>query len=216
MAPIDFYYVPGSAPCRNVLLTAKALGVELNLKLTDLMKGEHLSPEYIKLNPQHTVPTIDDNGFVLWESRAIMTYLANQYANNDTLYPKDPKKRAVVDQRLYFDMGTLYKSFGDYFYPMAFANAPADPEKLKAVQAALAFLDGFIGNNEYVAGDSLTLADLAIVSSVSTIELAKIDLSAHGNVVRWFSKVKATAPGYVEANEKPLQDFRKFVDKLKL
>lgn len=47
--PIDLYYLPGSAPCRAVLLAAKALGVELNLKLTDLMKGEHLTPEYIKV-----------------------------------------------------------------------------------------------------------------------------------------------------------------------
>ena len=46
---IDLYYVPGSAPCRTVLLAAKAIGVELNLKYTDLMKGEHLTPEYIKV-----------------------------------------------------------------------------------------------------------------------------------------------------------------------
>lgn len=47
---IDFYYVPGSAPCRSVQMTAKAVGVELNLKLTDLMAGEHLKPEFIKVN----------------------------------------------------------------------------------------------------------------------------------------------------------------------
>lgn len=48
--PIDLYYVPGSAPCRTVLLAAKAVGVDLNLKYTDLMKGEHLSPEFIKVS----------------------------------------------------------------------------------------------------------------------------------------------------------------------
>nr|XP_023020999.1 glutathione S-transferase 1-like [Leptinotarsa decemlineata] len=112
---IDFYYVPGSAPCRNVLLAAKAIGVELNLKLTDLMKGDHLTPEFIKINPQHTIPTLNDNGFALWESRAIMTYLQEQYGKDDSLYPKDPKKRALVDQRLYFDIGTLYSRFADYY-----------------------------------------------------------------------------------------------------
>lgn len=47
--PIDLYYVPGSAPCRSVLLAAKALGVDLNLKYLDLMKGEQLTPEFIKV-----------------------------------------------------------------------------------------------------------------------------------------------------------------------
>lgn len=46
---IDFYYVPGSAPCRAVRMTAKAVGVDLNLKLTNLMAGEHLTPEYLKV-----------------------------------------------------------------------------------------------------------------------------------------------------------------------
>jgi len=67
---LDFYYVPGSAPCRSVLMTAKAVGVDLNLKLTNLMAGEHLTPEFIKMNPQHTIPTLNDDGFALWESRA--------------------------------------------------------------------------------------------------------------------------------------------------
>lgn len=47
---LDFYYLPGSAPCRAVMLTAKALGINLNLKHCDLMKGEHLTPEFLKVS----------------------------------------------------------------------------------------------------------------------------------------------------------------------
>lgn len=103
---VDFYYLPGSSPCRSVIMTAKAVGVDLNKKLLNLQAGEHLKPEFIKINPQHTIPTLVDNGFALWESRAIQVYLVEKYGKTDSLYPKCPKKRAVINQRLYFDMGT--------------------------------------------------------------------------------------------------------------
>ena len=113
--PIDLYYMALSAPARAAIMTAKIVGVECNLKAINLLEGEHLKPEFIQLNPQHTVPTLVDNGFVLWESRAICTYLAQKYGTDDQLYPQNIKKRAVVDQRLYFDMGVFYLSFMDYY-----------------------------------------------------------------------------------------------------
>lgn len=58
---------------------------------------------------------MDDNDLVLWESRVILTYLVSMYAKDDTLYPKDIKTRALVDQRLHFDLGTLYQRTLDYF-----------------------------------------------------------------------------------------------------
>lgn len=113
--PIDLYYTEASAPCRSVIMTAKMVGVELNLKKMDLMAGEQMKPEFVKINPQHNVPTIDDEGFYLNESRAICSYLVNKYGKDDTLYPKDANARALVDQRLYFDMGVFYYRFGQVY-----------------------------------------------------------------------------------------------------
>jgi len=69
------------------------------------------------MNPLHSVPTLDDNGFYLADSRGVLQYFANAYGTSATesLYPKDPKKRAIVDQRFYYDLGILYKAFAEAY-----------------------------------------------------------------------------------------------------
>lgn len=211
---MDFYYMSGSAPCRSVLMVAKAVGVELNLKTLNLMAGEHMTPEFLKINPQHTIPTLVDNGFALWESRPILGYLVEKYGKDDSLYPKEAKKRAVVDQRLYFDMGTLYQRFAEYFYPQVMQKAPADPEKLKKLEEALGFLNTFLEGQTYVAGNNLTIADISILATVSTFVLAGIDLSPFPNVQKWYELVNKTAPG-TELNQQGLDEAKKWFDSVK-
>ncbi|KAF2880919.1 hypothetical protein ILUMI_25248 [Ignelater luminosus] len=201
---IDLYYTAGSAPCRSVLLTAKLLGVNLNLKPLNLMNKEHLTPEFIKLNPQHTVPTLVDNGFSIWESYAIITYLVEKYGKDETLYPKDPKQRALINQKLYFDMGTLYHRFADYFYPIFMGNATPDPAKFEKVKEALQFLDTFLEGHEFIVGNNLTVADIPLVTSISTYDVAKIDFSSYKNVTRWYAKLKGVLPGFEEFNGKEM------------
>lgn len=79
------------------------------------------------MNPQHTVPTLNDSGFYLWESRAIMTYLVNKYGSrDDPLYPKDPKPKAVVESRLYFDAITLYPAMLKCYVSIIFFHNCSD------------------------------------------------------------------------------------------
>ncbi|XP_034937799.1 glutathione S-transferase 1-1-like [Chelonus insularis] len=212
--PIDLYHTPGSSPSRAVRLVAAALGVNLNLKLLNLAGGEHLKPEFIKINPQHCVPTLVDGDLTLWESRAISCYLANQYGKNDSLYPKDPKARALVDQRLYFDMGTVYQSFGDYYYPMLFAGAPHDPTKYEKIGNCLDLLNKFLEGQNYVAGNNMTIADLSLVTSVTNIQLIKFDISKYANVTKWLERIKSEAPKYEEINGEGLKAFQGLIDVL--
>ncbi|XP_073817742.1 glutathione S-transferase 4-like [Musca autumnalis] len=196
---MDFYYYPISAPCRAVLMTAKALGIELNKILTSVFAGDNLKPEFLKINPQHTIPTLVDNGFAIWESRAIMIYLVEKYGKqDDPLYPSCPKKRALINQRLYFDMGTLYKSYADYVYPQFKEKKPADPELLKKIHTALELLNTFLSESKYAAGDNLTLADLALLASVSNIDVYDIDVKKYEHVARWYAMMNETAPGAEE------------------
>ncbi|KAK9874919.1 hypothetical protein WA026_005734 [Henosepilachna vigintioctopunctata] len=195
---IDLYYMGGCPPCRAVLFVVKALGVRVNLKKVNLREKEHLTPEYIKINPQHTVPTLIDDDLILSESRAIITYLANQYGKDDGLYPKDIRKRAVVDQRLYFDASTLYARYTEYYFPHYFAGAPLDPMRLNKLKDAYVVFDSILDKSKFVTGDDLTLADFSFLASVSAAEISGFDISGYPNVVRWYEHVKTVTPGYKE------------------
>ncbi|XP_049856687.1 glutathione S-transferase 1-1-like [Schistocerca gregaria] len=214
MPSVDFYHVPGSAPCRAVRMVAKAVGVDLNLKVVNLMAGEQLKPEFLKMNPMHTVPTIDDNGFYLWESHAIIGYLVDQYAKDDSLYPKEAKKRGLVNQRLFFNIGTLYARFADYYYPVVFAGASYDPEKLKKLEEAYEFLNKFLEDNEWVAGNSITIADYSLMASVSTAEVIGFDIKKYAKVADWFERAKKAIPSYEETNHAGALEFKKLFESM--
>jgi len=212
---IDLYHHPISAPSHAVRMTAVALSVDLNLKLVDLFTGEQMKPEFLKLNPQHGVPVLDDNGFVLNESRAIMQYLANAYGTGQTesLYPKDPKKRAVVDQRLLFDMGTLYKTFAEAYYPTVFYSLAMDDEKVKKLDESLGYLEGFLGKTKYAAGDNLTIADFTIVSSLAKIEAVNHSLKQYPSISNYLAKCKKEIKQHDEINQQGSDVFRGIAQK---
>lgn len=162
-----------------------------------------------QINPQHTVPTLVDSGFSLWESRAVCMYLVDKYGKDDSLYPKDPKARAIVNQRLYFDMGTLYQRFSDYYYPMIFRKQEADKEKFAPMETAMEFLDTFLSYGEYAAGNTMTIADFALMTTISTYDVANFDRTKYTNITRWYDLCKKTMPGW-EMNLEGAEEFRKF------
>lgn len=164
------------------------------------------------MNPQHTLPTIDDNGFILWESRAICAYLVDKYAKTDALYPRDPQKRATIDQRMYFDLGTLSQRFGEFFYPQIKLNKPADSTKKQKCIEALEMLNTMIAGHTYAAGDSLSIADMLLMAMVSTYELIGFDLRKFVNISKWYGKCKDTIPNY-DVNVAGLEIFNQWLEK---
>lgn len=201
MSPIKLYHFPISAPSRGALLAARSIGVPIEVEIVDLFKKEQLKENFLKLNPQHTVPTLVDDGFVLWESRAIACYLADMYGKDDLLYPKDLKRRALVNQRLYFDSSSLYVKIREIFRPILFLGETEIKKPLKEdLNIILGFLDGFLRESKWVAGDNVTIADTAIYASVSCILAVGWDISDFPNIQRWVKNC-ATLPGAAENEE---------------
>ncbi|XP_020814116.1 glutathione S-transferase D7-like [Drosophila serrata] len=212
MSAIDLYNMPGTPTTRAVKMVAKAVGVELNSKYINTLEGDQLKPEFLKINPQHTIPTLVDNGFSVWESRAILIYLVEKYGKPDSsLYPKDPQKRALINQRLYFDMGTLYDSMSKYVFALFRTGSLGDQESLDKFNSALEFLNTFLEGQDYVAGSQLTVADIAILATISTLETIQFDLQKFPNVDRWYKNAQKVAPGWDE-NVEGIKQFQKFLD----
>lgn len=216
MAPIDFYYMPGSPPCRAVEMVANMVGVKLNKHHINLFKGEHLKEDFVKLNPLHKVPFIVDGDFKMSESRAIMTYLVNKYKPDDEfLYPKDPTERARVDELLHYDIGTLYPASSNLYRPVLLGQTKEfDPELVKAFKLTVQYLDERLASNggkKFMLGDNLTVADINLSASLSMPICFGIDLSEFKNLTNYLERMKVAIPKYNEINDEQLEDLKKFI-----
>jgi len=78
MKPV-LYYLPPSPPCRSILLLAKILELDFELKIVNILEGEQMKPDFIEMNPQHCVPTMNDQGLILWER--FVTFTATLFQN---------------------------------------------------------------------------------------------------------------------------------------
>ncbi|KAL7646850.1 UNVERIFIED_CONTAM: hypothetical protein RMT77_002106 [Armadillidium vulgare] len=213
MPSIILYHMIGSPPCRTINLLANHLGIKLNLKALSLREGEHLKEEYLRINPQHTVPTIKDGDFILWESRAIAIYLASAYGKDSDLYPEDPKTRAVINRLLFFDNEKLYKSFADYLFPVIILGATSfNNEKKEKLVEALNFLETFLSKHNFSAADHLTIADFSLAVSVTSIAVSDVvDLSEYKKINEWLERCRTQIKDFAEINDKDAEGFRGFV-----
>ena len=108
---MKLYYVVGSPNCRKVHAVLNHLGITAEFEYLDFFAGETKKPEYLALNPNGMVPTLCDGDLVLWESNAIMQYLASKAPAN-TLYPKDDAKRADISRWQCWELAHFNKAFG--------------------------------------------------------------------------------------------------------
>ena len=197
---MKLYFHPASTTSRIVQHFAMDQGIELEYKTVDLFTGEHLKPEFAKINPNCLVPVLEDGDFRLTESSAILKYLADK-ANSPT-YPKDLKARARVNEMLDWFNSNIYRDFAyGLIYPQTFPHHKRPSDAIQAgtldwgkqkTQGWLKILDReLIGPKKpYLCGDQVTIADYMGAEMIALGGLIGCKLSAYPNVERWLGNMK--------------------------
>jgi glutathione S-transferase len=193
---MKLYGFPPSPNTWKVRAVAHQLGIALELALIDLSKGQQRTPDYLALNPTGRTPTLVDGDLKLWESTAIMQYLASQRPNS--LWPDNPRKRADI---MRWQSWQLQHWSTEACAPLIFQRlvktlmslgAP-DPAIVEKATAALereaAVLDAHLARQPYLVGGELTLADFSTVAPLAYSKEAQMPIEPYRHIREWSARI---------------------------
>ncbi len=184
---------------------------ELDLPFERLDRGGQFggtaTPEYRAINPTGRIPTIDDDGFVLWESNAIVRYLAARYGKG-RLCPANPHERAHAEQWMDWQLAHLWPALVPAF--MGLIRTPPEKRDMGAINAAarltaehFALLDTHLQKNDYLIGRDFSMGDIplgAVAHRWFALEIERPTLDA---VNAWFQRLKQRR-GFTQFVDLPL------------
>lgn len=192
---LTLYDFPLSGNCYKIRLFLALIKKEYQSIEINLLEGETNQPSFIKLNPRAQVPVIDDKGEIIWDSMAILVYLARRYADK-AWFPEDAVDQARI-------MQWLAVSENEVLYGLARArgirlfNRPFDPVECNAMGiAALKLLDERLSQRAWLASDQHTIADIACYPYVALAPEGGIELTPYPAVLAWIKRIQAL-PSYI-------------------
>lgn len=188
------YHFPPSPNAVKVLAVLHHLDVPFEGRIVDLTKGESHTPEFRALNPNEMMPVLVEGDFVLWESNAIIQYVAE----GTDLLPSDARSRAEVTRWMSWQLAHWGAALGVMvFEPLApkfFPGYQTDHAAVAKAQEKFArfapVLEGHLAGRQFVLG-KLTVADFALAAPLVHAEMAEIDLTPYPNIVAWRTRVSA-------------------------
>lgn len=178
-------------------MAALALGQPVEVVRVDLVKGEQRSPQMLKMNLNGKVPVLEHDGFHLWESHAIMQYLADK-TPGQTLYPTEIQARADVNRWLFWSAHHFAPSVAILNWERVVksflkANAPDPAREVVGeaqVRECVRVLSAHLAGKTWLANDSLSLADYAVAAPLMSIDSARLPIDDAPNLLAWFGRVK--------------------------
>ncbi|EYU23489.1 hypothetical protein ABFS82_01G074200 [Erythranthe guttata] len=202
-----------SQPSRAILIFCKANGLEFEEVPIQLAKKQHHSPEFAEINPMKQVPAIVHGDFKLFESHAILIYLASAFPGvADHWYPADARKRAKIHSVLDWHHSNLRRGSVGYIFnntiALAFGlplNPKAEAEGEKLLLASLSTIESlWLEDGPFLLGNSKpSIADLSLVCEITQLEFADEKdreriLSPHKKVLKWMEDTKKASAPYFE------------------
>lgn len=178
------------------------LGIDAEIHQVDMQAGEHKSEAFLAMNPNGKIPVLEDDGFVVWESNAIVTYLATKYPEKNLL-PTGLQERSMVDRWLSWGAvhfgGAVYTMISEKVLKPMFGGQ-TDPARVEEAMRDLArfcaVLDKQLAGKEYVCG-ALSLADFGIGTWAESAPALGFSYADYPNVAAWVERVTAL-PGWVQ------------------
>lgn len=198
---VEVYLDLLSQPCRAVHILLTCAKIPHRVRPVALRKGEHRTPEFTKLNPMQKVPVLVDNDFVLTESDAILKYLVTKYDIADHWYPRQPEKRARVDEYTAWHHTHTRPHAARVFMlevlVPSHSGTEVDRERLgralSQLDETLDKLDAmFLKKQPFLCGDDITVADLlAVCELMQPLGGGRDVLCERPQLQRWRSRVQA-------------------------
>jgi glutathione S-transferase len=192
---ITLYGHPYSPNTRKVHWALEELGAPYQYRTIDLPRREQKQPDYLRLNPNGRVPTLVDGEFTLYESNAILWYVADKLGGGK-LVPDPPYLRALVHQWVYWQTSDLGPAMGRPWWMKTVGpllGKPVDEarhqELVAAAQAPLGILDAHLVGKPLVVGTELSIADIALGESVALAPQAGIDLAPFAHLGAWLARL---------------------------
>ena len=191
------HHHPFSSNARRAVMTALHLGTSVELVPVDLAKGEQRQPKFLGLNPNGRVPVLEDGDYVLTESHAIMQYLADK-TPGQSVYPTDLRARGEVNRWMFWNAHHFAPSVAIFGWQRLvkkmLGQGDPDPNEIARGERELgmhaAVLDKHLMNREWISGQKLSLADLAIATPLMITVPAALPVTQFANLQAWFARVQ--------------------------
>jgi glutathione S-transferase len=197
---MKLYGHPFSSHARRVQMLCEELDGAYDYQTVDLLKGEQQAPAFLALNPNGKVPTIDDDGFVLWESHAVMRYLADKHQARQW-YPIEPQARAQAEAWLDWNHTRLGPEAGKIAFQMLILKDQGDPAKIadgkKWLEKILPVMEAALHRQPYLCGAQPTLPDLSAAANVAYLEMCRYDFGPYPAIAKWYAGMK-TRPSFAK------------------